>query len=294
MSPRRGFFFVKKHVPINLEHVLLGFCHFGSVLGSQEGQFKDFLILILALNQIGIYIYIYIYIYTGYVRFIVMRTNMLIATYDIYCITYYPLAFGLPATVPFLASGGRRPGASRKKATSKPETNMQKPEPWGGPGGSWGRFWRHFGPKTAQSSKILEKVTWRTPPRDPTWQPKSSEILKNCPKDPSREDLETQSGKSCFLEPLRDPPICHPYSKYHAFSTSHEELPGRVWAPFWSLLAASWRQVGSKVGFWRVEKPIKNKHEKRGQWVKPRELGATPVVPLKNQQAGGWRPAFKH
>ena len=33
----------------------------------------------------------------------------------------------------------------------------------GGSGGSWGRAWRHLGPKTAQSSKILEKVTWWTP-----------------------------------------------------------------------------------------------------------------------------------
>ena len=37
-------------------------------------------------------------------------------------------------------------------------------EAWGGPGGSWGRPGSHFGPKTAQSSKNLEKVTWRTPP----------------------------------------------------------------------------------------------------------------------------------
>ena len=51
MSPRRGFFFVKKHVPRNLEHVLLGFCHFGSVLGSQEGPFKDFLIFIVGFKS---------------------------------------------------------------------------------------------------------------------------------------------------------------------------------------------------------------------------------------------------
>ena len=38
-----------------------------------------------------------------------------------------------------------------------------KMEAWGGPGGSWGRSWRHSGSKTAQSSKNFDKVTWSTP-----------------------------------------------------------------------------------------------------------------------------------
>ena len=39
--------FVKKHVPRNLEHVLLGFCHFWSVLGFQEDPFKDLFLIFL-------------------------------------------------------------------------------------------------------------------------------------------------------------------------------------------------------------------------------------------------------
>ena len=71
MSPRRVFFFVKKHVPRNLEHVLFGFCHFGSVLGSQEGPFKDFLIVIFGFKSDGFMcVYIYIYIYNGNVHLI--------------------------------------------------------------------------------------------------------------------------------------------------------------------------------------------------------------------------------
>ena len=38
-------------------------------------------------------------------------------------------------------------------------------EAWGGSGGSWGSSRRHLGPKTAQSSKKLEKVISFAPPR---------------------------------------------------------------------------------------------------------------------------------
>ena len=36
----------------------------------------------------------------------------------------------------------------------------------GGQGGSWMKSCSHFRPKTAQSSNIIEKMTWRTHPRD--------------------------------------------------------------------------------------------------------------------------------
>ena len=38
-------------------------------------------------------------------------------------------------------------------------------EAWGGSGDSWGSSWRHLGPKTAQTSKKLEKVSSSTPPK---------------------------------------------------------------------------------------------------------------------------------
>ena len=37
-------------------------------------------------------------------------------------------------------------------------------EAWGGSGDSWGSSWGHFGPKTAQSSKKMKKVTCPPPP----------------------------------------------------------------------------------------------------------------------------------
>ena len=62
-------------------------------------------------------------------------------------------------------------------------------------------------------------------------------------------------------------------------------------ALFGVILAPSWRQVGPKVEFGRVGKPIPKKHEKIGQRVNPgdprdpRDLEATPVVPLKEQNS---------
>ena len=49
------------------------------------------------------------------------------------------------------------------KSDKKSRPKSIKMETWGGPGGSWGSSWRHLGPKSAQSSKNLKKVTSRTP-----------------------------------------------------------------------------------------------------------------------------------
>ena len=47
-----------------------------------------------------------------------------------------------------------------------------KIEVWGGPGGSRGRSWSHFGPRAAQDSKKAEKHGPVTLPRLPKWRPK--------------------------------------------------------------------------------------------------------------------------
>ncbi len=58
------------------------------------------------------------------------------------------------------------------KIVSKVYQKSVKMEAWGGSGGSWGSSWRHLGPKTAQSSKKLEKVSSSTLPQGPSWEPK--------------------------------------------------------------------------------------------------------------------------
>ena len=58
-------------------------------------------------------------------------------------------------------------------------------------------------------------------------------------------------------------------------------------ALFGVILPPSWRQVGPKVEFGRVGKPVQKKNENIGQQGNPRDPGdpgdleATPVVPLK-------------
>ena len=70
-------------------------------------------------------------------------------------------------------------GASAKKTSKNPsaakalfgELTISKIEAWGRPGGSWGRPGGHLTPKTAQSTKNIARVTWRTPPWEPNLEP---------------------------------------------------------------------------------------------------------------------------
>ena len=77
-----------------------------------------------------------------------------------------------PFLVPLLCSSAFTLSENNRKIYQKSDQKSVQMEAWGGPGGSWGRPGSHFGPKAAQSSKNLEKVTWRTPPREPSWEPK--------------------------------------------------------------------------------------------------------------------------
>ena len=97
--------------------------------------------------------------------------------------------------------------------------------------------------------------------------PKSLQICANTPGELSREDLETQSGKSCLPEPPRVSLICLPYSKYHGFLTSQGVPPGFLWAPFWlhfgSLLGTFGFQKSPKVRKIYFPKNIKNWQRKK-------------------------------
>ena len=92
--------------------------------------------------------------------------------------------------------------------------------------------------------------------------PKNVKICANTPGELSREDLETQAGKSCLLEPPRVSLICLRYSKYHGFLTSQGVPPGFLWAPFWlhfgSLLGTFGFQKSPKVRKIYFPKNIKN------------------------------------
>ena len=94
----------------------------------------------------------------------------------------YPIAFGVPATVPeqYLS-----PPSTNKRCKKNVKKNYQKSqqiiknhpksskiEVRGGPGGSWGRSWRHFGlqgcPRGARSRKN-DQNSVRTPFVRPFW-----------------------------------------------------------------------------------------------------------------------------
>ena len=68
----------------------------------------------------------------------------------------------------------------------------------------------------------------RCTPKGPHRAPKINQNLLKCFPGPSREGLETQSGKSCLPDPPRDFLICLPYTKYHVSLTSRRAPPGSL------------------------------------------------------------------
>jgi len=177
-----------------------------------------------------------------------------------------------PATGYGLPLGGRRQGAKPLRFAAPPSGGAGRVE-------SVARFFRFFSLDRLRPCRRPLQFSIRQGPLFQAWNssatcsfkwsldaspraPKNVKICANTPGELSREDLETQSGKSCLPEPPRVSLICLPYSKYHGFLTSQGVPPGFLWAPFLlhfgSLLGTFGFQKSPKVRKIYFPKNIKN------------------------------------
>jgi hypothetical protein len=103
------------------------------------------------------------------------------------------------------------------------------------------------------------------------WDPKGTQnrliIREDAPQGPSKEGLETQSGKNCLPEPPSDLLRCLPYGPCHGFYTSQRVSPSSLWAlfrlRFGSISATLGTQTSPKERKKRLQKRDRKRTSKR-------------------------------
>ena len=124
-----------------------------------------------------------------------------------------------------------------------------------GPGGSWGRFWDHFGPQRSRVEKATKRGLRRPPPRDSFWGPLGDlgrhradiffvfgcRVGNLC--DDRRFDGQNVLHKRSPRSPQTMKPMVSPTrNHWFHFSTCTSKMTenGLQWVPLWDTFRSFW------------------------------------------------------